>query len=161
MPWVAGRGEWPTAYQKGQLLHLKCVGQVCDLPFPVGNGYYLGEREVSLDDHIQHKGWSVFHGSAVPYDGLSWKAYADTKKNKEVNHNYKNKKSKTCWRLLYSVLNSLHGEPGGEAVFRKMSQWRKSGKKTFRRQGRSHTLSGMALSDLALLLTSHTTRTSH
>lgn len=58
------------------------VGDVCALPFQVGNGYCLGEREVSLVDHIQHKDWSVFHGNAAPYGGLSWKAYANTKRNK-------------------------------------------------------------------------------
>lgn len=65
-----------------------CEWGSCDLPFRVGNGYYLGEMEVSLVGHIQHKGWSVFHGSAAPYDGLSWKAYADTKKNKGINQEY-------------------------------------------------------------------------
>lgn len=69
------------------------------LPFQVGNGYCLGEKEVGLVDHIRHIDWSVFHGSAVPYDGLSWRAYANTKWNK-VNHNNRIRTQNTWLTLL-------------------------------------------------------------
>lgn len=85
-----------------------CEGGSCDSPFQGGSGYCLGGMEVSLADRIQHKGWSVFHGSAAPYDGLAWKAYADTEKNKGINHKHQNKKSSTC-EQLFSVLNNFWG----------------------------------------------------
>ena len=61
---------------------------IWDSPFQGGNGYCLGEMEASWVGRIQHKGWSASHGSAVPYGGLFWKAYADTKKIKGTNEGY-------------------------------------------------------------------------
>lgn len=61
---------------------------IWDLPFQGGNGYCLGEMEASWVGRIQHKDWSASRGSAVPYDGLFWKAYADTKKSKGANEEY-------------------------------------------------------------------------
>lgn len=80
---------------------------VSGLPFQVGNGYCLGEREGGLADRIQHTDWSVFHGSAVPYDGLFWRAYANTKRNK-ICHTIRIR-TKYPVNFTTLVVNNFHG----------------------------------------------------
>lgn len=78
------------------------------LPFQVGNGYCLGEREAGLVGHTRHTDWSAFHGSAVPYDGLSWRACANTKWNKVI-HNNRRRRINTWLPLLLLTVGTFHG----------------------------------------------------
>lgn len=52
------------------------------LPSLVDSACCLWEMAVNLDDHIQHKGWSVSHDIAGLYGGPSWKACANTRNKK-------------------------------------------------------------------------------
>lgn len=90
IPHIGSRGQYQTQLEIHRTTSYRPDIKVKDLcldfwglPSPVGSVCCLWEMEVSLVDHIQHKGWSVSHDTVGLYGGLFWKACVNTRNQKK------------------------------------------------------------------------------
>lgn len=70
------------------------------VPFLMGSGCCLEEKEVSLAGRTQHRGWSVSRGNFALCGGLSWRVYVNTTKPTRKNNSCYHSSSARCLLLL-------------------------------------------------------------